>query len=139
MQKYIWEEKYSVGVKEIDNQHKHFLEIVHQIIDLTDQENILSDDISAKISDMNDYAIYHFTTEENFFKHFAYPETEEHIATHDAYKERIDKFIAETEKAEMDTKKTALEMAEFAGSWLTNHIMAMDQKYTDFMHKNGVK
>lgn len=139
MQKYIWEEKYSVGVKEIDKQHQHFLEIVHEIIDLTGQENILLKNLSDKIADLNNYAIYHFTTEENFFKHYAYSDAAEHVAVHDAYKERIDGFMTETEKAEIDTKKMALEIAEFAGSWLTNHIMAMDQKYTEFMHNNGIK
>lgn len=139
MQEYAWEEKYSVGVKEIDMQHQHFLEIVHEIIDLTEQKNILLKNISDKIADLNNYAIYHFTTEENFFKHFAYSDAEEHIAAHDSYRERIDKFMVETKKVEVNTKKIALEMAEFAGSWLTNHIMAMDQKYTNFMQKNGIK
>jgi hemerythrin len=48
-------------------------------------------------------------------------------------------FAYEAEKEETDAKKIALDVASFAGSWLINHIMDMDQKYTDFMRKNDIK
>ncbi len=139
MQKYIWTEKYSVGVKEIDKQHEHYLEIVDQIIIMTSQESVSLKDLLVKINDLNNYAIYHFTTEENLFKHYAYSGTEEHIAEHNAYEERMDEFIAKAEKEEVDTKKIIIKIAEFAGSWLVNHIMDMDQKYVEFMRSNGIK
>lgn len=139
MQKYDWAEKYSVGIKEIDEQHQHFFEIANKIIEMTGQENIPIEDLLVKITDLNNYAIYHFTTEENFFKHYAYSEAQEHIAAHNAYEEKMDGFIAEAEKKGPDTKKITMEIAEFAGSWLMNHIMDMDQKYVGFMYENWVK
>jgi len=139
MQKYIWIEKYSVGVKEIDRQHQHFFETVNDVIAMTGQEKVSVEDLLIKITDLNNYAIYHFTTEENLFKHYAYPDAEEHVAAHNTYEEKIDGFMAETEKEGVDTKKIIIEIAEFAGSWLVNHIMKMDQKYTEFMHNNGIR
>ena len=47
--------------------------------------------------------------------------------------------IDQVTKEKVDVKKTVLEIAEFAGSWLVNHIMGVDQKYVEFMHKNGLK
>ena len=138
MQKYIWAEKYSVGVKEIDEQHQHFFKTVNEIIEMTGQKNISLKDLLVKITDLNNYAIYHFTTEENFFKHYAYSGTKEHIEAHNAYKKRTSGFISEAEKEGVNTKKIILEIAEFAGSWLLNHIMEMDQKYVEFMHNNGI-
>ena len=139
MQEYIWTEKYGVGVKEIDQQHQHYFEIVSEIIKMTGQENVSLKDLLVKISDLNNYAIYHFTTEENIFKHYAYPDAKEHIAVHDAYEEKMDEFIVEAEKEGADIKRIVIEIAEFAGSWLMNHIMLMDQKYIKFMHSNGIK
>lgn len=36
MQKYIWTEKYSVGVSEIDEQHQHFFAIANEIIEIAE-------------------------------------------------------------------------------------------------------
>ncbi len=139
MEKYKWIEKYSVGVKALDEQHQHFFEMANEIIKMTGKENVPREDLLVKITDLNDYAIYHFTTEENFFKHYVYPDAKAHIEAHRIYEEKMDKFIAEAEKEGSDTKKMTIEIAEFAGSWLMNHIMDIDQKYIEFMHEKGIK
>ncbi|MEK7635408.1 MAG: bacteriohemerythrin [Patescibacteria group bacterium] len=139
MEKYKWVEKYSVGVEELDAQHQHYFEIVSEVIKMTGQEKIVLNDLLVKIDDLNNYSIYHFTTEENLFKHYAYPDAEEHIAAHNTYEEKMDTFIADANREGADTKKIVLEIAEFAGSWLVNHIMVIDQKYIKFMHEKGIK
>ncbi|MFH0804124.1 MAG: bacteriohemerythrin [Candidatus Zambryskibacteria bacterium] len=139
MEKYTWIEKYSVGVKEIDRQHQHFLDIVDEVIKMTGGKPISVEDLLAKITDLNDYAIYHFETEEKIFKDYDYSDAKEHIEAHEAYREQMDQFWIQAKKEGADTKKVAFQIAEFAGSWLINHIMIMDQKYTDFMHDNGIK
>jgi len=139
MEKYEWIEKYSVGVKSIDEQHQHYFEIVSEVIKMTGQENISTDDLMVKITALNDYAIYHFTTEENLFKQYAYPDAESHIIAHNVFEEKMDEFINKAKKEGVDTKKIALEIAELAGSWLVNHIMVVDQKYIEFMHSNGIR
>jgi hemerythrin-like metal-binding protein len=139
MQKFNWLENYSVGLPEIDKQHQHFFEVANDIIHMTGQENVTPQDLCAKIDDLNNYSIYHFTTEENLFKKFAYPYAKEHIATHHTYQEKMDQFINSAKQEGADTKKIALEVAEFAGSWLMNHIMVMDQKYVGFIRENGIK
>jgi hemerythrin-like metal-binding protein len=138
MEKYIWIEKYSVGVKQIDEQHQKFFEDANEIIRMTGQENIQAQDLLLKVKNFNDYAVYHFKTEEGIFEQYNYPDAEEQIIAHNDYREKMKEFCTEMEKPDIDTKKTAVEMAEFAGSWLANHVMAMDQKYIGFMHENGI-
>lgn len=137
MQDYSWIEKYSVGVKSIDEQHDRYFDLVNEIIKMNGQENVSNDEVMTKLKALNDYAIYHFTTEENIFKKYNYPETQEHTANHRAFEEKLDEFINATKK-ETGTKKVLLEIAQFAGSWLMNHIMNVDQKYAGFMKENGV-
>ena len=141
MQKYEWIEKYSVGVKEIDRQHQHFFEIVNEIIKMTgqEQENVSAQDLLPKITGLSDYAVYHFTTEENIFKRYDYPDAEEHISAHNIYREKMKRLVAEAGEERANTKKIALEAAEFAGSWLINHVMETDQKYVGFMHNKGIE
>jgi hemerythrin-like metal-binding protein len=137
--KYNWKEKYSVGIREIDEQHQHYFEIVNEIIETTGQKNVSGKELSDKITELNNYAIYHFTTEENLFKKYAYPGANEHTTEHRAFEERMDQFINESKKDGTDAKKLMTEIAEFAGSWLLNHVMEMDQKYVGFMHNKGIK
>ncbi|MEK7673654.1 MAG: bacteriohemerythrin [Patescibacteria group bacterium] len=139
MPKYNWVEKYSVGVREIDKQHGHYFDMVNNIIKLTGQDNVSIDDLIPKINELCDYARYHFSTEENIFKKYSYLNIKEHMDAHEIYWEKMDQFILKAKTAGENTKKIAMEVAEFAGSWLINHIMMMDQKYIIFMHQNGIK
>jgi len=139
MQRYDWIEKYSVGIEEIDNQHKHFFNIVNEIIKMTGEQDISRDDLLKKIVDLKDYAGYHFVTEEDLFKTCSFPETEDHITAHNFYRKKVDEFMTEKEQDKLDTKKMIIEIAEFTGIWLTNHIMSADQKYATFLRNKEKK
>jgi hemerythrin len=139
MEKYSWVERYSVGVREIDKQHQRFFEMANDIIKLTGQDDVSANDLMSKISELSNYARYHFTTEENIFKKYSYLDMKEHIEAHQVYWDKMDQFVLDAKTAGGNAKKVALEVAEFAGSWLVNHIMEMDQKYIIFMHQNGLK
>lgn len=138
MEKFEWIQKYSVGVKSIDEQHQHYLEIVNDVVKMTGQSEIFSNETMAKIDDLNKYAIFHFTTEENLFEKYGYNGAAEHLSEHRAFEEKLDGFINKAKRESVDTKKIMLEIAEFAGSWLINHVMNTDQKYVDFMKENRV-
>lgn len=137
MEKFEWLQKYSVGIEGIDEQHQRYFELANEIIKMTGQDDIPAADILAKIDELNNYAIYHFATEEKLFKEYAYPEVEEHLEQHRAYEERMDEFMNKVRK-ESGSKDLMLEIAEFAGSWLMNHIMDLDQKYAIFFREKGV-
>ena len=38
LNKFIWKDEYGVGIQLIDEQHKHFFEIVNKILDLADNK-----------------------------------------------------------------------------------------------------
>lgn len=138
MQKYVWTEKYSVGVAEIDEQHQHFFAIANEIIDIVEASEIPVSELLFKLTNLCNYAVYHLLTEENIFKRYNYPEAEIHIDAHNNYREKMRKFMAEAETKGADTKVLGLQIAQFAGDWLSQHILVMDQKYTSFMHEKGI-
>lgn len=133
---YEWIKKYSVGVKQIDEQHQHYFELVKKIIKITEQSEIATEEIFKKIKELNDYAVYHFSTEENLFKKYSYPNADEHVAQHRAFEERLDK-LTNSAKKENNSRKIILEIAQFASSWLLNHIMNSDQKYVPYLQQNS--
>lgn len=139
MPKFTWTKEYSVGVEEIDEQHQHFFALANEIIALSEQADVQIRELLFKVTNLSSYAVYHLLTEENLFKRYNYPDATAHISAHNAYREKMKQFVAQAEKEGTDTKKLALEIAEFAGDWLMNHIIVMDKKYVDFMREVGIK
>ena len=64
-----WEEKYSVGVVEIDNQHKRMFEIINELFEAINNK-IIEEKLDKIIAKVVDYKDFHFTTEEKYFKEF---------------------------------------------------------------------
>ena len=64
-----WEEKYSVGVLEIDTQHKKLFATINELIDIIGGhfEQLA---INKVVSELLDYKKFHFATEEKYFKEF---------------------------------------------------------------------
>lgn len=46
--------------------------------------------------------------------------------------------MAEAETEGTNTKGLGLQIARFAGDWLSQHILVMDKKYAGFMHEQGI-
>lgn len=138
MDKFIWTEERSVGVEEIDEQHKQFFAIANGILDITEQEGLLKEEVIKKLEELGDYAFYHFSTEEKYFDQFNYQDAPIHIGTHNEYRKTVTGYFEELKKADPDFKKIALEMASYSGNWLLAHISVVDKRYTKFFNEHGL-
>ncbi len=138
MEKIIWENKYSVGIQKIDEQHRHFFEIANSVLDLT-QKTPAKEEVFAVLEKLGDYAFYHFGTEEKYFDKFHYPSAVDHIAAHNQYRETIKKYLDEIRSEGVDTSEFAQKIAFYSGNWLIGHILEVDRKYTKYFHEQGLK
>ena len=66
MESIIWNNNFSVGVQELDKQHKKIIEIENRLIKAKDGR-IDSETIADLLSDLTKYATKHFETEEKLF------------------------------------------------------------------------
>lgn len=138
MDKFIWTPEYGVGVQIIDEQHRNFFAIANRLIDLSHQENPAKEDLILQFSELGNYALYHLSTEEIFFREFNYEDAPAHIAAHDAYRDMIaSHFTNAISDPNVDIKKLAEEMALYSGTWLQQHILVMDKKFTAVFHMHG--
>ena len=129
-----WDEKYSVGVKEIDDQHKRMFVVINELLDLI-SANTPEENLGIVIDGLIKYKIFHFSTEEKYFKEFNYDGAEEHIQKH---KEFNDKLALMKKKYPTYTIEFAFELVDFLEDWLTDHLMVMDQKYKKCFHEHGL-
>lgn len=132
-----WQDKYSVKVEEIDNQHKELVETIDKLFQILgidkDEKKLL--DIFLKLEK---YAVDHFETEEKYFKKFKYDGAEEHIQEHESFKKKV----LEIKDKYLQNKKSGVisfELADFLEDWLLDHLVTMDQKYVECFQKNGLK
>ena len=130
-----WTDELSVGLDEIDDQHKELVKMINQFYD--DIANKSStDNIVALIGKMADYTVYHFKTEEDYFANFNYEFTEEHKQAHAGF---VSKVLDVQEKIRSGKLVVSFEITGFLRDWLREHIMGSDRKYIDLFKAKGVK
>ena len=126
-----WNDALSVGVEEIDKQHKKLIEILNLLYDSI-QEGKEKLVIEKIIKELLDYTKYHFTSEENYFKKLQYHDVQKHIEAHKRFIRDINKFQNDyMEKKEIISS----EILEYLKDWLINHIMIDDQSYGPYFIK----
>ena len=73
MDKIIWNNSYSVGVQELDEQHKKIVKMLNKLIEMKDTR-VDSEIISNTLIEMKKYASEHFETEEKLMNEYNYPD-----------------------------------------------------------------
>lgn len=136
--KFVWDEKYTVGIPSLDAQHKDFFNTANHIVDLASNPETDRDTLLSAVKELEQHGAEHLATEEKYFDEFLYPEAASHKREHQVYVEKIDNFIKELSNPDADTKLWAEEIASYAMYWLSNHILIVDKNYTPFMKEHGV-
>ena len=136
MPKIIWNPAYSVGVQELDSQHKHLVDFMNEIYDKLDRDVLTDEDLNGFFGRLSKHARTHFETEENDFALCNYPEAAAHIAQH----RMIEEQIAELQKKFETDKLTKLvyDTLQLIGHWLFVHITEYDKKYTRCFNEHGL-
>lgn len=128
-----WSENYSVHVKLIDEQHKNLFRILNELTDILGTEK-LSERLPILLDELNEYAKYHFDTEEKYFKEFNFDESDDHINQHRYYIKKIKELTTDP-----NLLKKSFDLVDFLEDWWINHINLSDKKYSDCFNKNGLK
>ena len=118
-----WKNEYSVGILEIDDQHKLLLRSFTAIEESIRLGEGWSNTHYA-ILELNQLARMHFTFEEAIMHLFGYPETEAHQNEHLHFFSRM----ASIERHSLK-KSAEVEMVQFLRGWLTSHILGSDRGY----------
>ena len=130
-----WTERFSVGVKEIDLQHRGLLDIVNQVIDSIEKEKEWQT-TSAVLDSLINYAYNHFATEERYMKEAEYPELLWHVELH---LEFIKKVFSLSQEVSLKGLEIQREMLTFLIEWYTNHVLGVDRKYMASLSAKGFK
>jgi len=129
-----WNEKYSVNIREIDDQHKKLIGMVGQLHDAMGQGKG-KQALDEVLRNLIQYTRTHFATEERLMKVNGYPDYETHKAKHDSMTQKVANIYREYQ----DGKVTiSLEVMNFLENWVDKHIMGTDMQYGPFLKSKGL-
>jgi len=130
-----WEDKYSVGIQSIDNQHKEIFMLLNKLLEAMKMGH--ANDVTIQIiQELERYAVIHFQKEEYFFQRFNYQGSAEHITEHQNFIKKIAVL-----KSELNSGKMILtiELLNFLRDWIEHHILVIDKKYSACFRQNGLQ
>jgi hemerythrin len=130
-----WDDKYSVGISIIDNEHKKLIDIMNKAIVL-EQNSSDPEEIAEVLNEMNKYAHTHFASEEAYMIKFNYPDYENHRKEHQAFSIETMAFF---DKITNSNRQLICEILEHLKSWLVNHVLGTDTKYISCFKEHGLK
>ena len=130
-----WTDELSVGIEEIDEQHKVLVNLVNRMHDAIDEHHG-SDAVLDILSDLADYTKIHFAVEESLMRILGYPAYEEHKEIHDDLLKHV---VELQEKVASGKTAISFELMHFLKSWLAKHIMEEDMQYSGFFLAVGAK
>lgn len=131
-----WDDSFSIGNAEIDEQHKKWITIHNRLHD-----TLLEGDLTAlqqasvdTLREMHEYTGFHFAFEEEYMTRIGFPGIREHWRLHKDFDSLIYGYLREAEKGEVPVLNSKL--VKILKNWLINHILTEDMKYARFMREH---
>ena len=131
MQVLVWEERFSVGIRQFDQHHKILFEMINSLI-FAQEDNSDPDVIKNTMEQLRSYTLFHFVAEEAMLKHFGFEGLDEHIAEHG---ELLQQVIVYQDRVAANDGVTLDEILDFLAGWLLDHTLGMDQEYGPFLSR----
>jgi hemerythrin-like metal-binding protein/PAS domain S-box-containing protein/putative nucleotidyltransferase with HDIG domain len=131
-----WTEKFSVGVRELDQQHQQLIKMLNRLIATQGTITTHSETISDILLAMTRYAQTHFKTEERLMEAYGYPGLEEQKMQHRDFRKKTVGFSTATT---LDMDQIPEDLLKFLSDWLVHHILEDDMAYRSFFKDKGVE
>jgi hemerythrin len=135
METFEWQDRYAVGVTEIDEQHRRLIAAINDFYTGL-QYDRSREALTKLLRFLIDYIDMHFKTEEVFMERHAYPGFAEHKRQHQGFVSRVSQMA---ERYLSGNLLLSLEVTRFLRQWLTEHILGTDKELGLFLTAHGEK
>ncbi len=130
-----WSERLSVGIQEIDEQHKVLVDLINQLHDAIVQHH--GAEACGQIMDqLCEYTKIHFAVEESILRILGYPEYDDHKAHHEMLLKQVQDLRY---KMNHENHSISFELLHFLKKWLTIHILEEDSAYVEHLLSCGAQ
>lgn len=129
MKDLIWDSTLSVGVEEIDEDHRRLVELFN-ILNHSVLEGDATNYIEAVLEELVSCTLWHFRHEERLMLKYDYDGFKEHKSEH---QELIESAKALQQKFSRGGEKISSKDIEYLEHWLTGHILGTDMDLGSYL------
>lgn len=128
-----WDDSLSIGVPEVDAQHRRLIAMLGEV------EDAVRDKRGAQIAAdalkrLCDYVVEHFAAEEALMDPDTYPDYDRHMSAH---MDGTDKALEFLQAVNEDKPVDMEAFLAFLAQWVREHIMGMDQGLGRHLRASG--
>jgi len=124
----VWEDKYSIGIQRIDDQHKKLFDFFNFYYDSIAFGNTM-ESTKVTLENLIEYASYHFHDEEELMVSISGFDYTNHFNEHKSFFEKVQEFRDRHDSKE----KITYELFDFMKEWVLNHILISDQEIARYI------
>jgi len=135
MSRIEWDDKFSVGIPLIDEQHKMLIQHVNDLAHAIERNQSVGE-IVRVLGFLIDYAHFHFATEEKHMIATDYPGLTDHKTQHEEFKTTLNHLTEDFEE-EGATQALAHSINTFLTHWLITHFQEVDREFGNFLLDQG--
>ncbi|MBL6958871.1 MAG: hemerythrin family protein [Rhodospirillales bacterium] len=130
-----WDDKFSVGVPELDRHHKILMDLISQFHDAYAAGKGL-DSMQPTFDVLMDYVAYHFEAEETIMRDNGYPQLDDHHGSHEKMIEEVKDLHGRFKQGD---EGLALDLLSFLNNWWHFHILEEDGQYAQYFKDQGIQ
>ena len=125
-----WDDKYKIGYKRIDDQHKELVNIINGLYNCIgysrSEDKKLKDAFKNALKKTVDYVSYHFSYEEKIMTAIKYRKLLEHSSAHREFTQTIYDY---TQSYENGSLEAVHNLVKYLRDWLLNHVLISDKEF----------
>jgi hemerythrin len=124
---YEMKEEYKIGVENIDKQHKKLFELADKAYMLLKDDFSVDkyDKIVNLLSELKEYTIFHFKSEEEYMESINYKRLFTQKIEHDNFIKALENIDYNALDSEQD--ESLVKILNFLNDWLVEHILKTDK------------
>ncbi|HGX93839.1 MAG TPA: bacteriohemerythrin [Candidatus Tenderia sp.] len=131
-----WRDQFSVGIPSVDRQHKVLIKYINQLHIASQREDGGALEVGHILGGLISYTKVHFAYEEMMFRTYQYPETDDHMLSHQRVLEKVAWYKRRFDNQETGIAKELLDLLIY---WLNHHILQEDMAYSQYLIKKGAR
>lgn len=130
---YAWRQEYSVGVPELDDQHRRLFALLDAIVaEINDPTSCA--DIGPSIDELRPVVVEHFATEEALMERAGYEGLAYQHQLHAAFLVELDEWAR---RVACGDRHAARDLGDFLADWLIRHTLGIDRAYAGRLGELG--
>ena len=131
-----WTSAMSVGVPELDEDHRVLIRIINQLADSKENDDP-SEVLRQSLYSLLRYAEFHFAREEKVLTACHFPGMTHHKQEHRAFTGHMQKLAQSLDEGELPVAEIVnQELLNYLKDWLNHHILIEDMSYRKLAEPN---